>query len=226
MVTQEELNEIFQKEGKENDYETVGAEFMAFKEFKVRWQRSYRWAEFKVSDYFQDAPAEVVESLARTLFSRIAGKDDIPYTAEMCQWITSDRFVEEKQPIFLKRSRNITRNPTGKHKDLDASYDRLIGMGLVKKDPRIFINWMKNSENRKVGNVSVLMKVISMNPALDDPQCSDQLLDYCLFHELNHIEAGFDAEGKGKTLEIISRDTAYPDSADLEKWITKLGLMT
>ena len=55
-ITDEILNEIFKKVGNDFGYD-VSAEFAAYRDFKIRWQRSYKWAEFQVSDYLKDAPA-------------------------------------------------------------------------------------------------------------------------------------------------------------------------
>ncbi|MFA6803718.1 MAG: hypothetical protein WCR24_04400, partial [Candidatus Methanomethylophilaceae archaeon] len=63
------LKESFRLVGKQYGYDNVDAEFVAFKEFKVKWQRSCGWADFQVSDYLVDAPREVIEGLARTLMS-------------------------------------------------------------------------------------------------------------------------------------------------------------
>ena len=58
-TTEEMLNETFRKVG--NDF-GIGtkAEYAAFRDFKVRWQRTYQWAEYQVSDCLMDAPEEVI----------------------------------------------------------------------------------------------------------------------------------------------------------------------
>ena len=58
-TTEEILNETFKKVGNDFGYET-SAEYAAFRDLKVRWQRSYKWADFQVSDYLRDAPEEVL----------------------------------------------------------------------------------------------------------------------------------------------------------------------
>lgn len=49
-TTDEILNETFKKVGNDFGCDTP-AEFAAYRDFKIRWQRSYKWAEFQVSDY-------------------------------------------------------------------------------------------------------------------------------------------------------------------------------
>ncbi|MBR4697714.1 MAG: hypothetical protein IKP18_04675 [Candidatus Methanomethylophilaceae archaeon] len=60
-VTDGHLTEIFLAVGQRYGYEDVKAEFAPLKDFKVRWQRSYKWAIFTVSDYLDRAPDAVLE---------------------------------------------------------------------------------------------------------------------------------------------------------------------
>ena len=60
-VTDGHLTEIFSAVGQRYGYEDVKAEFAPLKDFKVRWQRSYKWAIFTVSDYLDRAPDAGVE---------------------------------------------------------------------------------------------------------------------------------------------------------------------
>ena len=68
-VTDSELTEVFTEVGSRYGYADVKAKFKALKDFKVQWQRSYKWAEFTVSDYMDRAPYDVLQNLADVLFS-------------------------------------------------------------------------------------------------------------------------------------------------------------
>jgi archaellum biogenesis protein FlaJ (TadC family) len=70
-VSDEHLSEIFSAVGARYGYGDIRAEFAALKDFRVRWQRSYNWAVFTVSDYLDRAPDAVLENLAEVLFSKI-----------------------------------------------------------------------------------------------------------------------------------------------------------
>ncbi len=217
-----ELQEIFRNIGKKHKYDTVAAEFTAYKDFKVRWQRSYKWADFKVSDYLSDAPEKVVEGLAETLFTRITMRDETSFSEEMCDWVTAPEFAQTKQPIYLRRSRNITRSPRGEHRNLTDSYNRLIDMGLVERDPALFLSWTKEPNIRKLGHCSVLMKVVSLSSALDDPEIPEFVMDYVLYHELCHLIMGFNPTlGRNKT-KFAELEAMYPKQDEAESWLRKL----
>jgi len=224
MVSEEALNVIFAEVGNGFGFDKVQAQFMAFKEFKVRWQRSYKWAEFKVSDYLSDAPEEVIRGLCRSIFSRIMGNEEGTYSKEMCDWVTSPGFAESKQSVYIRRSRNIIRSGKGEFKDLAPSYRRLIEAGLVEEDLNLCLSWSKEPTVRKVGNCSVLMKVITISKQLDTELIPDYVLDYCLYHELCHMLIGFDPTGNRHGVEFAVLEAKFPRRVEAEEWLKKMCL--
>lgn len=203
--TECQLNEIFQEVGRSYGFETVNAEFVGFKDMKIRWQRSYKWADFKVSDYLNNAPKDVIEDLARVLFSRISGSDEVAYSDSLCDWLTAPKFSEEKQGIFLRRTRNISYDG-GSYKQLEDSYQRLEQMGLITEDiPNVKIFWTKDVDKKKTGYCSVLMKVIAISRMFDNEDLPDYVLDYILYCEVCHLIAGFNPgeEIKGRVYEDL-----------------------
>ncbi|MDR1954403.1 MAG: M48 family metallopeptidase [Candidatus Methanoplasma sp.] len=223
MEAEEVLRTTFKEIGKEYGFDKVEAEFVAFKEFKVRWQRSYKWADFKVSDYLEDAPPEVIAGLCTSLFSKITGEDE-GYSEDMCRWITAPTFSEYKQPLYLKRSRNLTRSHEGEKKDLEEAYKRLADMGLVEKDPSVHLTWTKESNIKKIGYCSVLMKVITISNVLDTDMIPDFVLDYCLYHELCHLIIGFDPSAKRHGEEFQKLEAKFPKRDEAEEWLKRLCL--
>ncbi|MDD4185290.1 MAG: hypothetical protein PHX75_01435 [Candidatus Methanomethylophilaceae archaeon] len=222
METEEILKESFRRVGKEFGYDNVDAEFVAFREFKVRWQRSYKWASFKVSDYMMDAPGEVIEALARTLFGKIAGKEDVPYSEEMIAWSTSKDFVKYKQPVYLRRSRGLTRSPKGVVRDLEDSMSRLVDAGLAEADPDLVLTWMKEKNLRKVGYCSVLMKVIVISPAFDNAEVPEFVLDYVVYHEYLHASGGMKVFGRPHDLDFREDEVKFPRYREAEEWLNRL----
>jgi hypothetical protein len=54
-----------------------------------------------VSDYLRDAPEDVLEGIARTIFTKIQG-DESNYTDEVVGWLTAPEFVEKLQPVYIQ----------------------------------------------------------------------------------------------------------------------------
>ena len=220
----ETLKESFGTIGRKYGYDNVGAEFVAYRDFKVKWTRSYKWAEFQVSDYLMDAPGVVIDGLAETLFSRISGTDANSYTPEMTDWITSDGFRESKQPIYVRRSRNITRSSAGKFKDLKESLDRLKGMGLVDQGAEPYLTWTKEDLSSTVGYCSTLMDTIVISSIFDSDTIPDCVLDFALYHEYLITRNGWANFGKADEFDICAEEKKFPKWKEAENWMRRLCL--
>ncbi|MCL2143435.1 MAG: hypothetical protein FWH44_04175 [Methanomassiliicoccaceae archaeon] len=224
MNATEMLNEAFRKAGREYGYESVAAGFSEFREFKIKWRRSCGWAEFEVSDYLKDAPQNVMDGLAETIFSKLSRQTRKDYPKDMMEWVTSDRFVKKKQPVYLTRSRSLTGTGKGEHLDLRESYDRLVDMGLTERDNELVITWTKQPSTKRVGHCSVLMKVIIISSVLDTPEIPAFVSDYVLYHELLHMKKGFDPFGQHHGVDFHALERLYPMRDEAEEWMKRLRL--
>ena len=222
----EMLNRALQNAGRKNGFEDIRAEFAAFRDFKLKWTRSYKWISFEVSDYLRSAPENVMQSLAETVFARIRGEDRTAYSEEVCDYLNSREFLEENQGMYLKRFRGISETARGESVDLLDCYRRLAERGLVEYDPDFVIRWNNiEDRSRKVGRSSVLMRTVVMNPVLDSEDVSEDTLDYALYSQICRVNLGFgptredDAERYGAML------TVYPDRTLAETELRMIGLM-
>lgn len=205
------LNEVFQRVGKDYGYETCEATFEAFTDFKVRWQRSYHWIDLHVSDYLADAPEDVLEGLAVSLFRRITGEEDAPYSEKLKDWITRPEFAPSKREVYLHR-----RNYDDESSEiLAAGYRRLVDAGLLPYDENVRLCWNHDRYNHKAGSCSVLMKVVSISDWFED--APDNVVDYVLFRYIAHITLGYDPD---RTDDGYDRMVAgYPDKEDCEDYL-------
>lgn len=112
------LNRAMRNAGIRNGFEDITAEFSAFRDFKLKWTRSYKWISFEVPDYLRNAPKHVMESLAETIFAKIRGDDGASYSEEVCDYLNSDGFLKENQGMYLKRFRGISGTARGESVDL------------------------------------------------------------------------------------------------------------
>lgn len=221
----EMLNRAMRNAGIRNGFDEIQAEFSAFRDFKLKWTRSYKWISFEVSDYLRNAPENVIQSLAETVFARIRGEDRTAYSEEVCDYLNSSEFLEKNQGLFLKRFRGISETARGESVDLLDCYRRLAERELVEYDPDLVIRWNSvGDRNRKVGRSSVLMRTIVMNPALDSEDVPEEALDYALYSQICHVNLGFgptkedDAERYGAMLD------RYPNRIQAETKLRTLGI--
>ena len=213
----EELRNIFQRVAAEYGYRSADAEYLSTKDLKVRWQRSYDWISFQVSDYLDDAPEEVLEGLARNLCERLSGKAS-EFSRALKDWVTRPEFCKQKQPVYIERSMGLLNEVKGEHKDLNDSLKRLQDAGLIGNLPQVYLTW-EDSATNKMGHCSVLMRVVSVNTFLDSDDVPDYVLDYCLYKELLHIQIGYDPDGGMHEEKHCQMCRDYSKSIEADDWL-------
>lgn len=95
-MTAADIDAIFKAVGSLYGFDDVGACFDELADFNIRWQRSFSWACFRVSDYLEGAPEEVIYMLADTIFSKIKGKDSA-LMPEFIAYVRAPGFVADHQ---------------------------------------------------------------------------------------------------------------------------------
>ena len=218
---EQRLNETFERIGEENGFRAT-AEFAAFTELKVKWVRTSDWAEFRVSDYLEDAPDEVIEDIARTILGKIL-RDDGGYTERATTWLTAPEFSETHRPLYLERDERAG-DREGEHKSIEASLDRLESMGLVERDASIDVRWSKEEERGNAARSSVLMRLIVVDRALDSDDVPDSALDLAVLKHLALIRAGFLAEPLRRDREVEDTLSRYPGFDGTIEWMEDHGI--
>ena len=187
MDAEQNLKDAFSRIGKDFGYDNVDAEFSAFNEFKLRWQRSYGWASFKVSDFFKDAPIEVLEDLATTVFTKISGEESA-YSDRIKGWLLSDEFVERNRANYIRRHRAFFNFAEGEVWNLDSVYARLVKEGKLENDPDMKLVWMDSKSSAKATVASALMKFAAFHVALDSTTMPEFVIDYLVYTACKNIE--------------------------------------
>ena len=98
------IQNIFADVGAEYRYKNVSVRLTTRKNFSVKWQRSFDWISFDISDFIEYASAEVIRELAHTLFAHIVTGERRPYGQEFKDYIMSKDFIAKMQPRFIKRN--------------------------------------------------------------------------------------------------------------------------
>ena len=221
----EMLNRALQNAGRRNGFEDIQAEFAAFRDFKLKWTRSYRWISFEVSDYLRNAPENVMESLAETVFAKIHGEGRSEYSQEVCDYLNSGEFLKDNQELFLKRFRGISQTTCGENVDLAEVYTRLVERGLVERDRAVVIRWgARNTRDNEVGRSSILMKTVVVNPKLDSEGITENVLDYALYSQICHVSLGFGSSREVNAERYEAMLAMYPDRTSAESEIRRIGL--
>lgn len=70
-MNNEELDMIAKNVASKYDYDECKAHFCRFADLKIKWTRSYNWIDFRVPDYLNTAPAEVIEKILDFMMGKI-----------------------------------------------------------------------------------------------------------------------------------------------------------
>lgn len=210
-----QLTAMVQRIGQEFNYKDASATFEEFRDFKVRWKRSYQWIELEISDYLQQAPESVVEHLLRCIFSKIRG-DDADYPDDVVDYIDSDEFRAANRITYLQRYKCIIDDGR-----LQASYDRLVEKGLLKRDDRLVFRYIA-APGATAGSSSNLLKTVFIREKVaEDPE----LLDLVVYYHSTHASLPY-REAADKTNLTVTCALAlsqYPDHEELKDRLAEMG---
>jgi hypothetical protein len=218
------LDGTFRDIGRSYGYDDISADFASYKEFKSTWQRCGKKITFLISDYLGDAKPEVLGDFARSLFDRIARRTPAClYGPRLKAYLHSDEFVRRNQATYVRRSRNMSRSPQGRHYDLKETYEALMARGLVPPSEDASLNWTISGNRMRVGYCSVLMRVVTVSSLLDHEKVPSFVHEYVLYHELLHLDDGLSDGRRHHTPEFKLRERQHPQWRESEEWLHRLA---
>jgi predicted metal-dependent hydrolase len=77
---------------------------------------------------------------------------------------------------------------------------------------------------KRVGYCSVLMKVIVISSVLDSQEIPKFVVDYVLYHELTHLNKGFDPFGQKHGIDFLALEHIFPMHSEANEWLKRLKL--
>ena len=153
--------------GEKYGYDKVSVEITAFSDFKFKWTRSYKWADFNCSDYLVGAPDEVIENIFDVVFSRITCVEPKEYSEVTTKYLTAKKFASKHRKTYLSR-----------HKAESQMFREFHGVPVH----------ISKTDIRQVGYASTLMNTIVLNPKVLDE--SEEFINNVIAFEYNVIQDG------------------------------------
>lgn len=175
------ITEVFRNIGKAYGYKQVNADFSSQPQFSVKWERSCDYINLHVSDYLQDAPVEVWEDLATTIFRQLTSTVGISYEGALPRFVTAPEFSQKNRATFIER-KGYEYDPTGR---FNAKVKHLVSIGLLPEDHNIEVV-LDLDDSYSTTQTSVLFRTIAINYVLDD--VSDETLDAIIYYHYLKIE--------------------------------------
>ena len=206
-----------------NGLELRTAAFFGPKEFQASWKRSGNCIDIMISDYLVDAPDAVIQDFSSTVIGTITDRRPA-YGDTHLDWVRSDRYINDKRRIYLRRSRNLTGSHTGNERDLTDSLDRLLDSGLLVPDgiDNSFFSWTKLPNVRKLGFCSPMMRVVGISSVFDDVSVPEFVLDYVVYHESLHLTQGYRPGQRAHSKKFRADEKKYPRYDEAESYLRSL----
>lgn len=167
-MNNKELTDIFKDVGKEYGFEKVNAEFMEYTDFKVKWTRSYKWADFQVSDYLDKGSPQVIRDTADALFSRIMGRypeGGPKYPPALTEYLLSDDLIKNYLDIWVKRHEDLQKAP----EHLEQRVIDVIAKEYGKPIDGLTVLWT----TKKRPQMSSLFRTLAANDKMSDDEIAD-----------------------------------------------------
>lgn len=175
------ITEVFRNIGKAYGYKKVDADFSHQPQFSVKWERSYDYIDLHVSDYLRDAPVEVWEDLAKTIFRQLTSGEKISYEGALPRFVTAPEFSQKNRATFIRR-KGYEYDTTGR---FQAKVKHLVSIGLLPEDHNIEVVLDLDASDT-TSQTSVLFRTIAINYKLED--VSDETLDAIIYYRYLVIE--------------------------------------
>ena len=181
----------------------------------------------RVSDLLQDAPEDVLASLALILLAKIYRRRvDERYHAIYRAFILDSDIQQRARTARTIRGRGPRPdNAKGRWQNLDVNFDRLNAEYFSGKMERPRLAWSATRSRRILGRYDATHHTIFVSLVFDSPLTPDFVLDYILYHELLHIHhpsRARDCRSINHTPEFRADEQKFKSYKKATDWIKKL----
>ncbi|MCQ2084555.1 MAG: hypothetical protein MJZ21_00225 [archaeon] len=194
--------------------------------FAFKWGRYKDKVNLQVSDYIEDAPDIVLQQFLEGTVGYVTNTKKQSFGQEYMDYMTSDEFIISKRPLFMRRTKQITRSDIGTHRNLFDSVQRLLDSGLLTEkdiDNSVF-TWSTGVNTTRMGYCFQLFRVVMISAIFDIPDVDEQLLDFVVYHECLHLRQGyvpFDHNPHNKQFKEWMR--LFPNHDEMEKKLLQIS---
>lgn len=203
----------------------VVAVFFPYSELKHTWRHNGSHWEFKVSDYLESAPEEVIDSLSWHLLSRAGGVRCPDGRALAYQdYVRSTELWENSSQKYLSRAKSLTLGPAGEHRDLRTVFDYVNSTYFSGGLRSPTLAWSSESPCRRLGYYFEQLNLLAINRALDSEQVPRYVLEFVMYHELLHHadRRGCARRTVKHTKAFRERERAFSAYTDAEAWLKRI----
>lgn len=142
----------------------------------------------RISDIFEDAPAEVHASLARILVSKLLRKKVPPAANEIYNQYASKKEIRARAfENKRQKGRKVITTSKGDVYDLEEIFRQMNDLYFDSKIKKPTLTWSARGTFRRLGHHDAAHDTIVISKSLDDRKVPRYVVEYVVFHEMLHI---------------------------------------
>jgi len=204
----------------------VSAGFHSYTELKHSWCSRGDRIEFKVSDYLDGSPDDVIESMAWYLVCRAFRKRCPEGKADLyLNYARSPELWMRNKSTYMSRSRNLSFEPKGDVRNLDSVFRYVNTCYFQGHLPFPTLAWSTESPRTRLGFYFAPLNLLAANKVMDSERVPRYVLEFVVYHELlHHLNAGRRYPGRQvhHTKSFRDHEKAFSHYEDAERWLRRL----
>lgn len=168
----------------------ISAEFFPFAGLNHTARYRQNRLLVRVSDLLQDAPPQILHSLALILLARVYRKRVDPSHHDRYRLFTLSAEIQERARAARCERGRIPRpaEPQGKHYDLEFCFDRLNREYFGGSLERPRLSWSVRRSRYTLGRYDATHHAICISRIFDSSAVPEYVLEYVMYHEMLHIK--------------------------------------
>lgn len=204
----------------------VRAEFYPFSELRHTWTHNGGELSFRISDYLEGAPQEIIESLSGYLLCRAqhmtcAADVGAPYLA----YANSRAFWASVKETYLSRARRLSFEADGGSRNLKIVFNYVNSRYFSGRAPEPILAWVSESPRRRLGFYFEPLRLLAANRILDSESIPRYVLEFVMYHELlHHLSAGDGGRVRRvhHTKQFKAQERAFTHFEEAESWLRRI----
>jgi len=173
----------------------------------------------KLNEGFVGAPPDVLQALARVLFSSAAPSDEERVKA----YAVGDDFVDTVTALEMTTA-EVDERSEGRFVDLKALFERVNRTYFSGELDRPRLTWNGRITRSKMGHYDFLRDTVVLSVTLDAPDVPDYVLDFVMYHELLHKKLGvrmLNGRRYAHTREFREAEQAFPHYEEAQAFLKR-----
>ena len=200
--------------------------FHAYSELKHTWCYRGGDLEFKISDYLEGCPEEVLDSMAWYLLCRAYRRKCPDGRANAyISYSLSEKMWAHNRERYFRRARNLVFDPKGGIRDLEAVFRYVNAFYFGGRLAHPTLAWSKESPRTRLGFFFAPLNLLAANAVLDSERVPRYVLEFVVYHELlHHAKAGSGGLRRRvhHTKSFREQERSFTHYEDAERWLRRL----